>query len=194
MEPRKPKPPKRITPSYLRNVGAWYVERYGGASSQVRRALMKRVEKSVAFHGLDRAECVAMVQPAIDHLAQSGLVDDDRYAEGVVRSRRERGWSARKIRSWLRAKGLSSEQIDAAFEASVALDGDDVDPERLAAIRYGRRRRLGPWLLEEDRQERLQRDLGSMARAGFSYGLARQILLAESAEALEDEMYKHGSW
>ena len=49
---------------------------------------------------------------------------------------------------------------------------------------YARRRRLGPFRVPyDDSWERRQKDLASMARAGFGFGLAKKILSAPSRDA-----------
>jgi regulatory protein len=51
-----------------------------------------------------------------------------------------------------------------------------------AAATYARRRRLGPHRRDpEARAERRERDLAALARAGFSYAIAQQIIDADPA-------------
>ena len=62
------------------------------------------------------------------------------------------------------------------------------DPDLAAAIRYAKRRRLGPFQRDEIRRvERRQKDLASLARQGFSYGIAKRVIYAESPIELETE-------
>ena len=59
-------------------------------------------------------------------------------------------------------------------------EDDEGDPELEAARAYARRRRLGPWRTKpDDSWERRQKELASMARAGFSFGVAKQALEEE---------------
>ena len=59
----------------------------------------------------------------------------------------------------------------------------------MAANNYARRRRLGPYRLAENRKEKRDRDLASLARAGFKYNDAKSIIDALSVELLEIEIH-----
>ncbi len=84
----------------------------------------------------------------------------------------------------LKAKGVGQDDIAAAL----ATIGEAwADSELVAACNHARRRRLGPWRTRGDRREQRQRDLASLARAGFSYPIAARIVDCEDAEALEQE-------
>ena len=60
------------------------------------------------------------------------------------------------------------------------------DPELAAVIAYARRRRLGPWAPAEVRAGRQERDLAALARAGFSYRVARMVVEASDPSTLEE--------
>ena len=49
-----------------------------------------------------------------------------------------------------------------------------------------RRRRLGPFRLEEARKDKRLRDLATMARAGFAFDLAKKVIDAASPDALDE--------
>ena len=49
------RPPKKITPKYLNNVALWYLGRYASSAANLKRVLMRRVNKSCAHHGDDVA-------------------------------------------------------------------------------------------------------------------------------------------
>ncbi len=53
------------------------------------------------------------------------------------------------------------------------------ETEEQAAWAYAKRRRIGPYRLEEKRADNRERDLASLARQGFSFGLARRIVEAD---------------
>ncbi len=61
-----------------------------------------------------------------------------------------------------------------------------MNPDLLAALRYARRRRLGPFC-RGDRFERREKDLAALARAGFGVAFARPVIDADDADALIDE-------
>jgi regulatory protein len=52
-------------------------------------------------------------------------------------------------------------------------------------VTLARRRRLGPYRPEADREARREKDLAALARAGFGYDIARTVIEASDIEALE---------
>ena len=175
--------PKRITRARLQRITAHYLERYSTSVSHLRRLLLRRVHRSATFHGEDPAEGEALVEEELTRLVSLGWLDDARYARSKARSLVRRGHGPRRVRMLLGQKGVPSEAIDAAL-----MDVEDhigEDPRRLAAALYARKRRIGPWAVPPrrdgpaERQQRRQRDLQRMARAGFSYDLARSLVDVE---------------
>lgn len=174
--------PRRATARYLENAALYYLQRFASSSANLRRVLMRKVDRSARFHGTDPGEGAALVDALIARFEKSGLLDDRTYAEARVRSLRRRGDSARLIRAKLAAKGLDGETIEAALAACAEEDAGD--PELAAAAALARRRRLGPYRNARARKTMREKDLAALARAGFSYDVARRVVEAESAEDL----------
>ncbi|MCZ6861579.1 MAG: RecX family transcriptional regulator, partial [Alphaproteobacteria bacterium] len=150
----------------------------------LRRVLMRRVERSARAHETDIEEGAAAVAEIVARFAASGLIDDAAYAEGRALSLFRRGASKRKIRFSLAQKGVGAEDIEAALTSLTRQSGD---PELAAALNLARRRRLGPYKAQGDREGQRQKDLAVLARAGFGYQIARRVIEAESAAELEAE-------
>lgn len=163
------KKPKPATLPYLERVALWYLERYGGTAERVRRALDKRVRRSVEEHGTDPEEGRALIEEVITKLRGLGYLDDARFVQSRVRTLRGRGKSARAIRWTLTRQGADGDLVDAALEA----EGTD---ELSAAEAFARKRRIGPHRPAERRAEMREKDLAKLARAGFSYDVALRVL------------------
>ena len=62
---------------------------------------------------------------------------------------------------------------------------------QLSAIRsffaYARKRRLGPYRAPDQRDANAERDMAALARKGFSLDLARQVVLTDDLETLEEQ-------
>jgi len=141
---------------------------------------------------------MALVEDELARLVKFGFLNDTAYARGKARSLLRRGNGLRLVGTKLRQKGVPSEVIDAVLAEVEAELG--VDPNQLSAALYARKRRMGPWARPprgddgpEARRVRRQRDLQRMARAGFSYDLARGIVdvTPGSPEAEELEELVH---
>jgi len=161
-----PKPPtiERLTRSAVH-----YLERYSSSESNLRKVLERRVLKACRHHDLDPSDFAGMIDTVVRKCTGSGLVDDRTYAETKTASLRRRGGSRRKIEAQLAHKGVDRETIQAA------LDSGNVSEEEAASV-YARRRRLGPFRKDADRQARRERDLAAMCRAGFSFDMALRVI------------------
>jgi regulatory protein len=178
------KAPRKATPKSLENAALYYLERFASSAANLRRVLMRRVERSARAHGTDREEGAAAVEDIVARFVASGLLDDAAYAAARAGTLHRRGASARRIRAALMQKGVASGDIEAAL---AALREEADDPELAAAVALARRRRLGPFRPAPDRAARREKDLAALARAGFGYETARQVIEAADIEALETE-------
>ena len=133
---------------------------------------------------LDR-EMSAAIDSLVDKLTRLDLINDRRYADSKIAALHARGRSERAIRAALASKGVDTSIVDDAWYAQFS---DPAVAERAAAIRYVRRRRFGPYRAETDRAARREKDLAAMARAGFGYGVAKDVLQATDTDQLEDEL------
>tara|TARA_B110000263_G_scaffold22302_1_gene17396 strand:- start:55 stop:654 length:600 start_codon:yes stop_codon:yes gene_type:complete len=179
---RKPKP---LTHKYLEKIALVHIDRYATSIENLRNVLMRRVEKSVRTHKIDKREAEIWVKIIITKLVNLRLLDDQAYAESRVRSLHRLGASEKKIMSILSNKGIS--KVDSASAVSL-LENEYCNRELMAANIYARKRRLGPYRLDEKRKERRNRDLASLARAGFRYDDAKNVIDAVSVVALEAEI------
>ena len=183
---RARKPPRKVSPSSLENAALFYLGRFSAPSGHLRRVLLRRVERSLKVHGGDAATARGWVDDLIERFRRSGLVDDAAYAAGKARSLRRRGTSQAMIGRALRAKGLSAEQAAAALNGMTTDTGQDsTESELAAAARLTQRKRLGPYRPAAARAEQRQRDMASLARAGFAYDTARRVIDAEDIAVIE---------
>jgi regulatory protein len=140
----------------------------------------RELEQSLARKGYPED----VVVQVLDRFDEVGLVDDATYAETIVRTRHaERGLARRGIAAELRRRGINE---DTATEALDQLDPDDerVAGAKLAAKLITRTRGL-------DRQVRVRRAVGSLARKGYAPGLAFELVrdaLAAEGEETDDLM------
>ena len=169
------KPPRRITAEYLNRVVGHYLNRYATTSAHMRRLLGKRVRRSAAHHGDSVAEGMALVDELIARLIRIGALNDEEWARAKAASLHRRGTGTRAIQVKLREKGLNAETIDLAIEALREGGGD---PDRLAVWKYARKRALGPYRRVPGDDDRRRKELARLARAGFSYELAREVVEA----------------
>ncbi|MFV3076651.1 regulatory protein RecX [Niveispirillum fermenti] len=178
---------KRVTPAYLDRAALHYLERFASSAANLRRVLLRRVDASARAHGTDPAEGREWVEALITRYQSSGLLNDTLYAEMKASGLQRRGGSTRTIRQKLLARGLAEEQVTAALSG---LEGSqDGQADLMAAIAYARRRRLGAFRPDRDgtgtaREDRRNKDVAAMARAGFDLETARRVIDADDPEGL----------
>jgi regulatory protein len=163
--------PTPVTEAYLQRVALAYLERFASSSENLKRVLQRRVARRCRLRDEDPAPFAAMIDEVVEKSRRTGLVNDRQYAENRAATLRRRGGSARAIGAKLAAKGIDRETI------AQALEGEPEDEER-AAHALARRRRLGPYN-RGDRKAARAKDLASLARAGFSYDVARRVIDSE---------------
>ncbi len=168
-----PRIPRKITPQRLRNIALYYLERYSASSDSVRQVLRRRIFKASRHHEFDIEEAHGWVEEVIASFTELGYLDDKNYAETKIRSLISRGKSFRYAKGYLMQKGLDPELITQAIEPYLE---DEEDHELESCRRLARKKSIGPFRDEEDRQEYFQKDLAKLIRAGFSYATAKQVM------------------
>jgi regulatory protein len=173
--PRPQKKPRKVSPRYLENAALHYLKRYAATQSQLKRVLMRRVDRSLKFHGGEKAEALGWVDALLAKLVQGGLLNDEAFAGMKAHSLRASGRSARMIAQKLRMKGVPADLVAKKLADATA----ELSEEEAARI-WARKKRLGPFRTNPKlREENRQRDLAALARAGFSFGVAKKVIDSE---------------
>ena len=187
---RTPRPPKPPTHDSLERSALRYLERYESSEQNLRQVLERRARKALDAVDADselRDRVREWILEIVAKAVSAKLVDDRRYAENLARQLQRRGTSHSASWHKLRTKGVSNELIREQLGS-----GPAPDEELAAATALARRRGLGPWRSAEARVERRERDLAALARAGFGYEIARQVVDAPSPDALPERRVQHG--
>jgi len=127
-----------------------------------------------------------VAESVLDRMEEVRLVDDEAFAGEWVRSRhRSRGLAGRALSQELRLKGVDDELARAALEEI------DAESERAAAEALVRRRIRSTRGL--DRQVRVRRLAGMLARKGYPSGVALSVVhdaLAAEGDPDEDDAWE----
>ena len=107
------------------------------------------------------------IQVIIDKLEKLNLINDQVYVESKIESLQYKAKSKNYMKQYLLKKGIGKqlidEQINLFYEKNQNLEKEN-------ALKFAKKRNL----LESD--EDYQKKLSKMARAGFSYDIAKEIL------------------
>lgn len=174
-------------PAYLEKAALFYLQRFATSRAHLATVLSRKVERRGLPAGVSRDEAQAWIQAVVEKMAGLGYVDDAAYARGRARTLFQRGKPRRVIGRALAEKGVDETLIQAVLDEIAA---ETAAPDMYAAIRYVRRRRIGPARPEHRRREsadrQFQKDLAAMGRAGFSLEVAKTVLELNDEAALDD--------
>ena len=159
---RKVRPP--IDQAELERLGLFYAGRYATTRAKLRTYLSRKV-KERGWEGQG--------PPAIDALVERfvalGYVNDAAFAANRAASLLRRGYGGRRVDQALRVAGIVE---DDAGEARRQVEEDGYE----AALRYARRRRIGPFAEGEMDMDVRRKAFAAMVRAGHSIDMVRRIL------------------
>jgi regulatory protein len=178
---KKKRPTGKLSYQALLHKAQGYVDRYGCASHSLREVLKRRVRKSREQPGFDAEQAADWIETVIRDLSAAGAIDDRRFARERARVLFERGFSTYRIRQKLSEKRIFGEVADEAIKFVTA---DSSNPDLEAGHAYAKRRRIGRYRID-DRDEMAQKDLAKIARAGFSYGIAKQVVFGSDDDDFE---------
>lgn len=174
--------PKKVSESYLERAAIHYLGRFSSTEANLRAVLERKIKRRTMDNAPPTDEQTGWIDAVVTKCIRYGYVDDQAYARQRVEMLVRRGKPTRMIGQDLRHKGVPEAVATAAIREFDEEAGEDAD--RQAAAAYVRRRRFGAFRrLDRNTEDRLEKEKASMMRAGFSYGIVREIL-----EASEDEI------
>jgi regulatory protein len=173
---RKARPP--LDQDALERLALRYVERFATTRSKLGAYLTRKLRER-GWNGEREAD----VEAIAERLAGLGYVDDAAFALSKARSLSARGYGAGRVGLALRIAGVG--EVDGAAAKELAA-GQAAD----AALRFARKRRIGPFASERPDPKQRERALSAMIRAGHAFALAKSILdLSPGTELNPDDLF-----
>ena len=87
--------------------------------------------------------------------------------------------SLNKINQSLRNKGIDEKFVIQSIEK---IKENQIEPDFVSALKLCKRRRIGPVRPETNRELFYKKDMGILARGGFSFDLSKRVLELETIE------------
>lgn len=165
----------------MHELALFYVGKFATTRAKLTTYLNRKLRER-GWEGDERPD----VERLVERLAASGLIDDALYAQSKARSLTERGYGMGRVRQSLRAAGIN--ESDGAEAQELAAEGSAE-----AALKFARRRRIGPYAEKAlDRPDR-EKALAAMIRAGHGFEIARAVVNAEPGSEIDlDEFREKG--
>ncbi len=162
----------------LRDLAYSYIEKYNPSRQQTKTYLLKKY--LTKFQGSKaKKEIREIIEKIVLNLEKNNFLNDRLYSDAKARMFFRRGYSLNKIRHSLRAKGIDQENIKLSLEK---IKNEKENPDFVSAMKICKKRRIGPMRPEGNRELFFKKDMGILARSGFSYDISKKILSMEQKE------------
>ena len=171
--------PKPLDRRRLNDLALAYVARFATSAGKLRTYLNRKLRER-GWEG----EAGPDVDGLVGRFVDRGYVDDRGFGRMKASGLLARGYGARRVDETLRSAGLEEGLRDELAPAE--------REARQAAISLARRRRFGPFGIEQEdeaveaRHKRREKQLAAMVRAGHTFAHAQAVLAARDETALDD--------
>ena len=162
----------------LRDLAYSYLERYSPSKQQLKVHLLKKYLTKIKGTK-SKKEVTEIIDEIILNLEKNKILDDELYSDSKARMFLRRGYSLNKINQSLRNKGIESKHIKQSIDK---IKEDEIEPDFVSALKLCKRRRIGPLRPDANRELFYKKDMGILARGGFSFDLSKRVLDLETDE------------
>ena len=162
----------------LKDLAYSYLEKYNPSKQQLKVYLLKKY--LIKIKGAkSKKEVTALIDEIVSNLEKNKLLNDEMYSDSKARMFLRRGYSLNKINQSLRSKGIEDKYVKQSIEK---IKENQIEPDFVSALKLCKRRRIGPSRPESNRELFYKKDMGILARGGFSFDLSKRVLDLETTE------------
>jgi regulatory protein len=162
----------------LKDIAYGYLEKYSPSKQQLKVFLLKKYLTKIKGTQ-SKKEVSNIIEQIVLNLEKNSLLNDELYSDSKARMFLRRGYSLNKINQSLRAKGVESEFIKKSIDK---IKEDKIEPDFVSALKLCKRRRIGALRPDANRELFYKKDMGILARGGFSFELSKRVLDLEKTE------------
>ena len=156
----------------LKDLAFAYLEKYSPSKQQLKVYLLKKYLTKIKGTKSKR-EVSIIIDEILENLEKNRIINDEMYSDSKARMFLRRGYSLNKINQSLRNKGIGNEHIKNSIDK---IKEDRIEPDFVSAIKLCKRRRIGALRPEANRELFYKKDMGILARGGFSFELSKRVL------------------
>ncbi len=162
----------------LKDLAYSYLEKYSPSKQQLKIYLLKKYLTKIKGTKSKR-EVSSIIDEILKNLEQNKIINDELYSDSKARMFLRRGYSLNKIHQSLMNKGIDNKYIKQSIDK---IKEDKIEPDFVSALRLCKKRRIGPLRPEANRELYYKKDMGILARGGFSFDLSKRVLNLETKE------------
>ena len=156
----------------LKDLAYSYLEKYSPSKQQLKVFLLKKYLTKIKGTKSKR-EVSLIIDEIVLKLEKNRVLNDALYSDSKARMFLKRGYSLNKINQSLRNKGIDTKFIKQSIDK---IKSEEIEPDFVSALKLCKRRRIGPVRPESNRELYYKKDMGILARGGFSFDLSKRIL------------------
>ena len=168
--------PSPLDPERLQEIALRYVSRFATTRAKLLTYLRRKLRER-GWNGEGEPDMEALAA----RFVELGYVDDAAFARAKSGSLSARGYGARRVQQALTIAGVSETDSE---DARAAAEGAAVE----AALRFAKRRRIGPYAERSADPAVREKAFAAMIRAGHSFGIARIIVETAPGEEPDPEL------
>ena len=162
----------------LKDLAYSYLEKYNPSKQQLKVYLLKKYLLKIKGTK-SKKEVSSIIDEIILNLEKNKLLNDEMYSDSKARMFLRRGYSLNKINQSLRNKGIDDKYVKQSIEK---IKENQIEPDFVSALKLCKRRRIGPTRPESNRELFYKKDMGILARGGFSFDLSKRVLDLDTKE------------
>ena len=162
----------------LKDLAYSYLEKYNPSKQQLKVYLLKKYLTKIKGTK-SKKEVSSIIDNIVSNLEKNKILNDEMYSDSKARMFLRRGYSLNKINQSLRNKGIEDRYIKQSINK---IKEDQIEPDFVSALKLCKRRRIGPTRPESNRELFYKKDMGILARGGFSFDLSKRVLELDNDE------------
>ena len=156
----------------LKDLAYSYLEKYSPSKQQLKVYLLKKYLTKIKGTK-SKKEVSGLIDEILNNLEKNRIINDQLYSDSKARMFLRRGYSLNKINQSLRSKGIQDSFIKETIEK---IKEDKIEPDFVSALKLCKRRRIGAVRPESNRELFYKKDMGILARNGFTFEMSKRIL------------------
>jgi len=162
----------------LKDLAYTYIEKYSPSRQQLKIYLLKKY--STKFKSSEsKKELSEVIGKVLTSLEKNSLINDEVYSDSKARMFLRRGYSINKINQSLKKKGIKDEFVKKSINK---IKENTIEPDFVSALKLCKKRRIGATRPNANRKIFYRKDMGILARAGFSFEVSKRVLDIEFDE------------
>ena len=156
----------------LKDLAYSYLEKYSPSKQQLKVYLLKKYLTKIKGTN-SKKEVSSIIDEIILGLEKNRVLNDQLFSDSKARMFLKRGYSINKINQSLRNKGIDSRFIKETIDK---IKENEIEPDFVSALKLCKRRRIGPLRPQSNRELFFKKDMGILARGGFSFDMSKRVL------------------